>query len=233
MGRPSKIESALPFPPYGQFISFLDDLNAMGVLPNQINASVLKASYSGSAVSQILRAFRFFDLVDAQTNAPAESRLRPLMETASRSGAIKDLLENHYAGLIALPLATAGPAEVNKWFADQGMDSVATRKAKAFFLSAAREHGVYVHALVAEKVPRRGPRGKRKAKTKPREDAANNLSGSTGEGEGSRTPLHPAVKAWIDEMPPKDSVWDRDDFESWLSIFRASVERAYRIGPKS
>jgi hypothetical protein len=41
--------------------------------------------------------------------------------------------------------------------------------------------------------------------------------------------LHPAVQAWIDEMPSAGTQWDRSDFESWLAIFKASVERAYRI----
>lgn len=41
--------------------------------------------------------------------------------------------------------------------------------------------------------------------------------------------LHPAVQAWIDEMPASGEPWDRGDFENWLAIFRASVERAYKI----
>ena len=41
--------------------------------------------------------------------------------------------------------------------------------------------------------------------------------------------LHPAVQAWIDEMPPAGTQWERNDFENWLAIFKASVERAYKI----
>jgi hypothetical protein len=47
--------------------------------------------------------------------------------------------------------------------------------------------------------------------------------------QNAQSRLHPAVQAWIDEMPDSGTAWDRADFESWLAIFKASVERAYKI----
>jgi hypothetical protein len=166
MARPAKIDdqTALPFATFSSFVSFLDDLHEMGVLPNKINNGVFKPSYSGSGMNLIQRAFRQFGLTDDE-GVPDEARLKPLVDPATRPAAMKALLEQKYAGLIALPLATAGPAEFNEWFVKAGMDATATRKAKAFFFSAARENGIEMHPTVAGKVSRRGaPRGKRKGK---------------------------------------------------------------------
>lgn len=170
MPRPIKIEdqAALPFPPYGSFISFLDDLNAMGVLPNRLNPSIFAPSYSGSTVNLILRAFRLFALSDG--DAPNVERLKPLVDPETRSAALEELLREKYAGLFALPLATAVPSEISDWFAKSGMDATATRKAKAFFFTAARENGIELHPSVAGKAPRRGLARRRKGGAKRRDD---------------------------------------------------------------
>jgi hypothetical protein len=168
MARPAKIEdhAALPFPPHGSFMSFLDDLKEMGILPNKMNNGVFKASYSGSSMNLIQRAFRQFQLTDDEGTWD-EARLKPLIDPSTRKAALKALLEEKYAGLIALPLAKADPTQFNEWFRQAGMDSTATRKAKGFFFAAARDAGIEMHPTVEGKVSRRGaPRGKRKTAAK-------------------------------------------------------------------
>jgi len=176
MARPAN-ESALPFPPYGSFISFLNDLNAMEILPNLLNQQVFSSSYSGSARHQIIRAFKFFDLVN-ENNAFNEAALRPLLNPDTRSAALAQLLQEKYAGLVALPLATAGPAEVNNWFNGTGMDAATTRKAKSFFTSAAKANGIKMHSLVVERTARGGGGGAPRKKRKKR-------NGGEGEGDGN------------------------------------------------
>jgi hypothetical protein len=169
MPRPIKIEdqAALPFPPYGSFVGFLDDLNAMGVLPNRLNPSVFGPSYSGSTVNLILRALRLLGLTDG--DVPNIDRLKGLVDKETRSAALERLLREKYAGLFALPLATADPSQINEWFAKSGMDATATRKAKAFFFTAARENGIEIHPSVAGKAPRRGLARRRKGIAKRRD----------------------------------------------------------------
>jgi len=193
MARPAKIDdqTALPFATYSSFVSFLDDLHEMGVLPNKINNGVFKPSYSGSGMNLIQRAFRQFGLTNDE-GVPDEERLKPLVDPATRPAAMKALLEQKYAGLIALPLATAGPGEFNEWFNKAGMDATATRKAKAFFFAAARENGIEMHPTVAGKVSRRGaPRGKRK-------------SGKRGNGEADATNQTPPLTPPLTPPPPGD-----------------------------
>jgi hypothetical protein len=143
-------EVKLPFPPYNKFVDFLNDLGGMGVLPNRLNQQVFATSYSGSSKWQILRALRFFDLT-SDDGAPNTERLQPLFDPKTRQAALNALLQERYKNLIDLPLASAGPQEVNTWFTNQGLDAATTRKAKSFFLAAAAENGIAVHELVASK----------------------------------------------------------------------------------
>lgn len=171
MAERAAADSRLPFPPYGSFVNFLDDLNAMDVLPNRLNQQVFGDSYSGSARWQILRAFRFFDLM-GDDDAPNLESLMLLLNPATRKDAFARLLRERYKSLIELPLATAGPKEVNEWFAAQGMDAATTRKARAFFLTAATENGISLHQLVSARKPRSGPRVRRKARGRKEEPAS-------------------------------------------------------------
>lgn len=201
MARPAN-ESALPFPPYGSFISFLNDLNAMEVLPNQLNSQVFAASYSGSARVQILRAFRAFSLV-GENNAPIEARLRPLLNPDTRKGAIVDLLNEVYKSLIELPLETAGPAEVSGWFNGIGMDPASTRKAKSFFLAAAKDNGIKIHSLVLDRSVRRstprGPSRRKNGSKKPPADQPSNQLPNLPPPDFGGVLFHPAVDAFLRE----------------------------------
>lgn len=157
-------DSKLPFAPYNAFVSFLNDLAAMDVLPNRLNQQVFAASYSGSSKWQVLKALRFFDLT-SEDGTPRAERIKPLLDIKTRKSAMTALLQERYKTLIDLPLASAGPQEVNQWFADQGLDTATARKAKSFFLSAAADNGIAVHELVAAKKGRPlGAGGRRKGR---------------------------------------------------------------------
>jgi hypothetical protein len=47
--------------------------------------------------------------------------------------------------------------------------------------------------------------------------------------EMAATKLHPVVEAWLDEIPDKGTEWPREDFQSWLEIFRALLVKTYKI----
>ena len=67
----------------------------------------------------------------------------------TREAALLDLLKEHYASLFALPLATAGPTEVNRWFSEHASPSV-VGKSRAFFLAMAKQVGVSMHSMVSK-----------------------------------------------------------------------------------
>lgn len=41
--------------------------------------------------------------------------------------------------------------------------------------------------------------------------------------------LHPAVQAWIDEIPDKDQEWNEGDFSEWLALIESSIRRAHKL----
>ncbi len=196
-------DAKLPFPPYGGFVNFLNDLAAMEVLPNRLNQQVFGPSYSGSARWQILRAFRFFDLM-AEDGIPNPFALAPLLDTKTRQEALATLLREHYKGLFDLPLATAGPAEVNGWFNGVGLDTATTRKAKSFFLAAAQDNGIPLHQLVASGRKVRTGRGRRKGGKGGKKDEQITPPVTPPSGEGSprldgSALFHPAIDAFLRE----------------------------------
>jgi len=192
MARPAN-DSVLPFPPYGSFTSFLNDLNTMEVLPNRLNLQVFSGSYSGSAKQQILRALRFFDLMD-EAGVPNELALRPLLNPETREAPLSALVRQHYKALIDLPLETAGPAEVNEWFNAIGMDAATTRKAKSFFLTAAKSNGIKMHSLVMERT-RKGGGGVRRKRTKGSKITPQNGT-TAGAHTGPSTPQGVVAATW-------------------------------------
>lgn len=231
MARPAN-ESTLPFPPYGSFVNFLNDLGAMEVLPNQLNQQVFASSYSGSARAQILKAFSFFGLMNAD-NKPVEEKLGALLKAETRKKAMEALLREHYKALIDLPLETAGPAEVNQWFLSLGMDASTARKAKSFFLTAAKENDIKMHSLVMDRTVRRAPgsRGRRRRKRDEgagtdQQPPANNNQGQNNSGSGDGILFHPSVDAFLREARKltEGERWTADARQNVISGFTTQLD---------
>src|ERR1700678_615406 len=162
MARPPQSDN--PAPPsvgYGSLITFLDHLNTFGDPPNLINNRVFRGSFSGTTMALTLRALRFFDLID-EDGKPSEAALKAVMSPDTRQGALTNLLEEKYPGLFSLPLSKAGPGEIRDYFGGFGMDATAVRKARSFFLQAAKENGIAVHGSVAKETRSRTKGAKRK-----------------------------------------------------------------------
>lgn len=126
------------------------------------------------------------------------------MNPDMRSATLATAIREKFKALIDLPLETAGPAEVNKWFTDQGMDAATTRKAKSFFMAAAKENGIKMHSLVADRVSRRGPSGPRKKRAAKNrgEGAGDETAETTKNQHHQRTDgvvFHPAIDMFLRE----------------------------------
>lgn len=180
MPRPPLLEN-IPPPQvgYGSWITFLDHLNTFGEPPNIINNRIFPSSFSGTTIALTLRALRFFDLTD-DDGKPDEERLRPLMHPETRQNAMVGFLEEKYPGLFALPLSKAGPGEIRDYFADLISDPTAARKARSFFIQAAKANGISIHGSVEKSTRTRSKPGKRRV----REKVQNETNGASGE-EGS------------------------------------------------
>lgn len=169
--EPASEARSLPYSSFGTFLTTLDHFGAVGV-PNLIDPKTLPPTISGSGKYEVLGAFRFFRLID-NNGRPNVDRLPPLTLEKTRREALSDMLREYYPGLFDLPLATAGPSEIRRWFTENATASTVGR-AQAFFLSAAKQNGIALHPLVAKAtraVTGSIKRKRRKAKaTSPTED---------------------------------------------------------------
>ncbi len=129
------------------FITTLDHLKAVGI-PNLIDRNALPPSFSGSSKYEMLGTLRFFDLID-KDGKPDRDRLGKLADPETRKDALLEILETYYPGLFALPLSSAGPTEIQRWFTENATPSTAA-KAKGFFLALAKQTGVPMHSMVAK-----------------------------------------------------------------------------------
>src|SRR5205085_6978183 len=85
--------------PFATFLSALDDLAEMSI-PNKIERSTFIGK-SGQDQTQVISAFRFFDLITADgTPKPLLSDLAHNKD--QRKELIKQLIETHYSDIIAL-----------------------------------------------------------------------------------------------------------------------------------
>lgn len=217
---------ALPYGSYATLLSALEHFKAVGI-PNIIDRNALSPSLSGSSRYETLAMLRFFLLIDRE-GRPNTFLLENLLDEGKRKEAVIALLKQHYQGLFDLPLSSAGPTEVNKWFNENTTPSTVSR-AKAFFIQAAKANGIVMHSLVLK-----GARaassvgGKRKKRSKTRPEAAVDTEPSR-----ERDPLIP-LQANLDSVlldkllakfPEFDPSWSGEVQQKWFDSFSRLQEQ--------
>jgi hypothetical protein len=175
------------------FNTTLDHLHTVEI-PNMIDRNALPPSFSGSSKYEMLGTLRFFGLIDAD-GKPDRARLDPLTNPETRKETLTSLLETHYPGLFALPLSTAGPTEISRWFADNATPST-VGKAKSFFLALAKQVGIPMHSMVAKNARVAAGSVRRKRRKK-----AVEASNGGGGGEAAGKPAEQRL-----EQPPGGSM---------------------------
>ena len=139
-------ERTLPYGSAATFVTTLDHFGVVGV-PNIVDRNALPSSFSGSSKYETLGTLKYFRLIDGD-GRPDRERLAPLIDPEKRENALLQLLDAFYEDLILLPLASAGPSEVQKWFNEHATPSTA-RKAKTFFLALAKQTKIKLHPMVS------------------------------------------------------------------------------------
>jgi hypothetical protein len=175
--------TALPIVPYPSFAAALDHFHEAGGTPSELHASVFpKNKFSGTTIALLVRAFKQLGMADENGNTFHE-KIDPLINPDTRKQALQALLERSYGSLIK-SVATASPNQFNKWFDEYHMNGEDTRKAKTFFLHAARANDVPVSAFITNKYK---TRSRAAGKVTPNKGAASKCTapkppGSKGKG---------------------------------------------------
>ncbi|MBC5825160.1 MAG: DUF5343 domain-containing protein [Candidatus Eremiobacteraeota bacterium] len=140
--------SGLVYVAYSTLNTALDMLKE-GVPPT-IDRSVFQGQ-SGSTQAQVMSAFKALNVINSESE-PVQPLLSRLVDESTRKATLKGILEDKYGDIIALHRANATEQTLNKRFADYGVSSPTMRKAKAFFLRAAEDVGIYLSPHVAKKI---------------------------------------------------------------------------------
>jgi hypothetical protein len=205
----------LPTVSYGSFVTALDKFHEAGGAPTEIHNSAFdKSTFNGSTIALLVKAFRSLDLSD-EKNVPRE-RLDQLIEPKTRKDAIANLLRDRYKTLIALPLDKANPNQFNKWFDDCGMAAEDTRKAKTFFLHAAKANGVSVSKYITDQHKTRTPAPRSKAKGKGKSGTAPLKPKADDADDDSQTPEVSVADKILALYPPFNPEWPADTAQKWF-----------------
>ena len=150
--------------PLATFLTALDHLKAVSI-PNQIETGTFP-SLSSQAKSQILSAFRFFELIDGQ-GIPQPELTHLVHEDAERKATIKRLIEKYYPDIVALDFAKMTPNQLDEKLSGEryNIGGETKKKAKTFLLKAAQYAGFTVHPLLIKITRNRKGSGKRSNST--------------------------------------------------------------------
>jgi len=123
--------------PFSSFVTALDQLS-QGV-PNVIQKDAFPY-HSGLLQGKVILALRFFDLIDEKglPNGDKLERLATQKEIHERKANLRMLLKAGYAHVIRLNLLKMTPSQLDEAFADYGISGDTKKKAKTFFLHAAK-----------------------------------------------------------------------------------------------
>jgi len=150
-------------PPYLPFSSFLTALDQLAqAVPNIIRKEVFP-SHSGLLQGQVISALKFFDLID-EHGVPRDNRLERLAleDTDQRRASLRLLLKAGYSEVVKLDLRKVTPSQLDSAFSAYGVTGDTKKKAKIFFLQAAKFAELSLSPLLVRRG--RAPSGGRKRK---------------------------------------------------------------------
>lgn len=218
-------------PPY---VSWPSVKNALSIfkehdLPERIDRSVLR-NFSGSVGSQLLTAFRFLRLTDA--NNFATEAMRALVDSVGTDKwqeTLRGIIKSAYGPIFDdLNLAVASPAQFNEKFRNtyQGADEV-LRKSMTFFLNAASDAEIPVSSFILKA---RKPRGTSPPKRRPNKQNSNRHSSLDRDPPPPPPPPDDQhgteiVSKLLDKFPSFDPQWDATVQAKWFEAFETFMSK--------
>ncbi len=124
---------AAPYVPFSTFQTALNFLRSHGV-PTIVDRSALP-ELSGVAQGQVLRAFQFLSLIDA--NGKPEDLASLAVDEDKRKPVLAEVLKRSYAEVFATVLDNASPSEFDAAMQKYKVSGDTLRRAKSFFLKSA------------------------------------------------------------------------------------------------
>jgi hypothetical protein len=167
--EPAKNQVA--YVPYRTFKSAIEQLEQHGLV-NRIDRT-LWPSFSGVIQSQLISAFRFLSLIEAD-GTPTDMLHQLVNDKDGRKASLRQLLKDAYPSLMAIDLTKATIGEFNDVMRGYELSPETTKKASSFFLQAAKDAELPMSKHILAKT--RAVRKRRAGNGRPREEANGSIT---------------------------------------------------------
>jgi hypothetical protein len=224
-------EAKAPTAPYISFRTFLNLLDKLhsGGVPQHIDRHYWGVFLAGSTGQQVMAALRFLGLITPE-NKPTPM-LERLVDPTERKAALKELLDERYAGLSerGVDVSRTTPGYLERAFGElYNVDGETRRKAVTFYVHAAQFADIPLSQHVTAKTrQRRAPTGRTRAKPGQPAPPAGNVSERLPAKEQPPTPQNTGpyaiLHALLDQLPPEGR-WTSPLRTRWLAALQANVD---------
>jgi hypothetical protein len=139
-----EVKAAAPYLPFKTFLSSLEPFSQ--VVPPKIDRTIWRQS--GLTQSQIMGAYRFFNLID-DNDRPTTALHRLIDNKEKRPQELKTLLNAYYGDVLAHDLKKMTPKMLDELIEQYGISGATKKKAITFFLQAAKYSGMELSSFLS------------------------------------------------------------------------------------
>jgi hypothetical protein len=220
-----------PYVPFSTFETALDKLAGLGAIPPKIDHTVFP-SMGGLAKGQVISAFKFLGLIDAD-GVPDASLKELAMNKGGRKATMRKLIKDRYPNISESDLAGSSATQLDAKLGDKiyNISGETKQKARSFLLKAA----VFAEMPISKLLTTKGRSGPRKKKPKPTgeftpiSELAKKDKG--GEGKGDSNKVDPANVRMPIALGPERVAYveipkgmDRKDAKKLLALLGLSLD---------
>lgn len=243
-GQESSAASSPIYISWLTFMTLLDWLRDMKVLPTQFDRSLWQGKFSGSVGGQIPPGLRFLGLLDGDRITPELERLA-LANTDERKPLLLAMLKRAYGEDLITQLPRFTPKMLNERLEALGTTDGTHRKALSFFVNAAKAVDLQMPGNIA-KSARNRPSVRKPGAGRARNNGTTGAIGTNGsterDGEGTPSPvsrageeaprqpalaLHAVLNALLKDLEQIGPKWTKDERKRWLQTFQMNLDYAY------
>jgi hypothetical protein len=214
-------------PPYTSFQTMLNLLDRMaeeGGVPARLDGSYL-TNLPGSVQATMKQSMKALDLIDEDLR-PTEALIELVENPDERKSILSGIIREKYAGPLTLD-KRATTAQLEGKFREYGIRGSTTRKAIAFFLSAARYADIPISPHF--RIPKITP-GERKTRTKP--EIPNQQPAQNQQRDKIKIEHHPLIQGLFQELPPVGSEFTDEQQADWLELAKITFRVIYKTPTK-
>lgn len=252
-GQESQLASTPIYISWLTFITLLDWLRDMRVLPTQFDRSLWVGKFSGSVGGQIAPGLRFLRLLNGDEITPELERLA-LANNEERKPLLVEMLRRAYGEDLIDRLPRYTPKMLNERLESLGTTEGTHRKALSYFINAAKAVDLPMPGNIAKQARNKGPRTRAaNSRTRSnggheRDDAvipqtptpSSGVARQTPPGGGrasppSASPLplsdYAVIHATVGKLP-HNGTWTPTERERWLTLVKAAVDIEVTLLPE-